>query len=95
MIKVRLLEETSAREVIFTPATLGKKGEFMIDEGNKHVDREIPEDSLRVFGLALEKSLLKKALTKLLLLCRTLHVQMNFWNNQTSLSHKGQRNSLS
>lgn len=27
----------------------------MIDEGKKHLDREIPEDSLRVFSLVFEK----------------------------------------
>lgn len=34
----------------------------MIDKGKNLLDREIPEDSLKVFGLVLEKMLLKKAL---------------------------------
>jgi len=34
----------------------------MTDERKKHLNIEIPEDSLKVFGLVFEKTLLKKAL---------------------------------
>lgn len=100
MFKVRLLEEISAWEVIFIPVTTGKKGEFMIDEGKKHLDREIPEDSLKVFGLVFEKRYWKMFYfnqtflffyTKLYILYISRRI---FWTICLHSPHKGQRNLL-
>lgn len=92
MFKVRLLEEISAWEVIFIPVTTGKKGEFMTDEGKKHLDREIPEDSLKVFGLVFEKCYWKMLYfnqTFFILLHKTIHIQKNFSNHQSSFITQG------
>lgn len=63
----------------------------MIDEGKKLLDREIPEDSLEVFGLVSEKCYRKKLYLNqfFFLLCNTTAIHTNFWNNQSSLITQG------